>query len=111
MSKDKNEYLDLEYAQAGPIIVEGEDGQYTFLSNEDLVLPEPGQEDIRKEIELAKTIRKAVDNAEKYIKARKEDKDFVWGPIWMLVAFCTGGWCVGVFWILYNNGYLHGIVQ
>ena len=95
-----------EYAQPGPMVVEGPDGHYTVLMDEDLIMPAPNQEDIQREIDLVKLVRKAVDRAEKYYKARREDKDNVMGPVWIVSSFFVGCGFTGAIWWLLTNGYI-----
>lgn len=103
--KDPNVLEVLEYATEGPFVVETDDGSYTVVYNDDLVAPAPGQEDIQKEIDLVKLVRNAIDNAEKYIASRKEDKDKIFYPASIIVSFFGGVWLVVLVWLLHNNGF------
>lgn len=104
MSKDNHEVL--EYATEGPYIVETEDGSYTVVHNEDLIVPAPGQEALQEEIDLVKLVRNAIDNAEKYQLCREEEKGKRIHPVFALMSFFAGAWIVAIIWILYNNGYI-----
>lgn len=104
--KDEHEYLELEYAQSGPVIVEGEDGHYSFLSNEDLILSTATAEETAREVALDKLRVKAVDNAENYYQARCEDKASLWGPVYILTAYFLGLASMGLIWYLRVNEYL-----
>ena len=108
MGKPDDFVFDTDYTEGGPVVVEGADGEYTFLSNDDLVLSAPGEEDILHEVALDRLRVEAVNNADNYIASRKEDRGRMTVPLTAMICFALGAWVVGGLWILSNNGYLGG---
>ncbi len=108
MSKKDTEILELEYAEPASMVVSGPEGDYRLLRNEDLTLPEPGKEDVLREIALDNLRVEAVNNADAYVASRAQEKAMPWYPISILVAFFGGAWIVGAMWLLHNNGKLGG---
>ena len=106
MPKKDEEALELEYAQAGPMIFQGEDGEYTIYTDSDLVLPAPGTEEIDREISLDKLRVQAVDTAHLYILSRREDREWLQRPLYIITSFFSGVGLMGVMWYLFNNGYV-----